>query len=98
MPRQESLSLNIAIRRYLENKSDRELARILGRLPGGARLKRRRTGGKALDYWTRDEQKLLGKMPDDEVAKLLKRTLCSVKTKRVKLRISSLVPWFKPWT
>src|SRR5208282_2147886 len=98
MPRQESLSLHLAIRRYLENKSDRELTRILGRLPGGARLKRRRSGGKALDYWTLDEQKLLGKNPDDEVAKKVGRSEYAVATRRRKAGIPTPTPYQRPWT
>src|ERR1700733_4432034 len=40
-----------------------------------------------LRYWTPEETKLLGTIPDAQVAQRLSRTLCSVQNRRLKLGI-----------
>ncbi len=48
--------------------------------------------------WTREEEKLLGKRPDQEVAKLLKRSVSAVITRRSRKKIPYLNPALRLWT
>src|SRR5947208_2190639 len=48
--------------------------------------------------WTLAEMRLLGQKSDQEVARMLKRSLFSVKTKRLRLRIATPVEWNRRWT
>ena len=61
----------------------------------GAGPMRRSDGGQE---WTYEEIKLLGKNPDAETARLLRRTKSSVVSKRQRLGIPSFTPWLRPWT
>jgi hypothetical protein len=44
-------------------------------------------------WWTDKEKRLLGKLPDDEVAKRIGRTVGAVRVKRVKLSLPNPQSW-----
>ena len=80
--------------RSSETFSGTELRRMLGKQyrppPGPSRGRdrvRRPAGerGSAVRHWTAEEEKLLGRRPDFEVAQLLKRTPRAVEAQRLKL-------------
>ena len=48
--------------------------------------------------WTKAEDKLLGTMPDFQVARRLRRSLSSVQRRCYKLRISKPRPTYRRWT
>ena len=68
---------------------------LLGTTKAAVRTRRSKLGKMAWvgerrsPFWTEKEIQFLGKMPDVEAAKLLGRSLNSVKLKRVRLGISS---------
>src|SRR5208282_5442858 len=81
--------------------SPRELKRLLRHVYKPTPGVKRKRGGGGTDggrEWTVREMQLLGTVLDEEAARLLRRSLSSVKTKRLKLRIPSLRPWLRPWT
>src|SRR6266581_1595996 len=81
--------------------SERELQRLLGHAyrPGAGKSKRPGRGGGRENYqeWTQAALEPLGKMTDDDAAKLLKRKVESVRAKRWALGIP-LVPREVFWT
>src|SRR5260221_2983079 len=82
--------------------SERELRRLLGRHYSKkhrlkAAPKRGTGGGEQAPAWTFAEMELLGKVPDQEAARRLKRTRLAVARKRQLLGIPSVGPTYRPW-
>lgn len=75
------------IRDYAEQRSQRELTRLLGR--AGQKSLKGKDGRRlrAAKFWQQWEIELLGKVPDAEVAKRTGRTRSAIQVKREKLRI-----------
>jgi len=58
-----------SIREKLQAKSDRELARLLRRVPLVGRTRRLRRARKTVEWWHESEIKLLGRMSDEDLAR-----------------------------
>src|SRR5262249_46967660 len=79
-------TLKKAAREYLSGKSDREMGRLLARRGVNSRGRRRRRARvRQLQAWEDWEIKLLGRLPDREVARQTDRPLSSVLHKRRRL-------------
>src|SRR5580698_7431576 len=82
-----------AVRQIIRAKSDREIARLLRQSYRLLNLHRRRRASRAHPQrWTDYEVRLLGRMRDEELAKLLHRTKVGVAGKRETLGISIFAP------
>ena len=57
-----------------------------------------RAGNPAYRFWTEEEIKLLGTMPDHDLARLIKRHPSTVQSKRLSLAIPYLKPHYKAWS
>ena len=77
--------------RILGCKSDREVAKLLGRPVYSVTYRRRQLGVEyaAAKYyhWTADQEKWLGKMPDAEIARRIGRGVAVVQARRRKLGV-----------
>ena len=77
-----------AIRELIRAKSDREIARLLRQSHRLLNLRRRhRSGISHRERWTDYELRLLGRILDEELAKLLRRGVSAVDGKRESLGI-----------
>ena len=73
----------LAIQKLIRAKSDREIARLLRQSHRLLNLHcRRRSGASHSERWTDYELRLLGRIRDDELAKLLRRSSAAVAAKR----------------
>jgi hypothetical protein len=74
----------------LGTKSDRALARKLGRSVGAVKGRRHHRRIRFLKPWRPEDDKVLGTRPDNQIARLLGRPAYAVGWRRRKLGISSL--------
>src|SRR5713226_4226058 len=87
-----------AIRDLIRAKSDREIARLLRQSYRLLNLhRRRRSNISHRERWTDYELRLLGRIRDEELAKLLRRGVPAVAAKRESLGISIFAPQRIPW-
>jgi hypothetical protein len=87
--------------KLLGTKPDRVLAQNFGRRTGAVQGKRKSLGIPLCPdkhFWQPADDNLLGKYPDEDVARFLKVTPHSVKTRRGKLGIRIKNPKVRPWT
>jgi hypothetical protein len=49
-------------------------------------------------FWTRSEKKLLGTMPDKDLAERINRTLEAIRWRRLRMKLPPSNPKWKPWT
>ena len=77
---------------------DQELARRLGRTLFSVRSKRLLSGHSRYHWWTEVEQKLLGKLPDDKVARRTGHSERGVQIKRQRCGILNPQPKWRKWT
>jgi hypothetical protein len=78
----------LAIQKLIRAKSDREIARLLRKSHRLLKLHcRRRSGASHSEKWTDYELRLVGRIRDEELAKLLRRTPGAVAAKREYLDI-----------
>jgi hypothetical protein len=89
----------LAIRQLIRAKSDREIARLLRKSHRLLNLHcRRRSGGAQSERWTDYELRLVGRIRDEELAKLLRRTPGAVAAKRESLDIPIFMPQRILWS
>ncbi|HEX3717223.1 MAG TPA: hypothetical protein VH595_04575 [Verrucomicrobiae bacterium] len=89
----------LAIQKLIRAKSDREIARLLRKSHRLLNLHcRRRTGGPHSERWTDYELRLVGRIRDEELAKLLRRTPGAVAAKRESLDIPIFSPQRIRWS
>ena len=79
-------------------KSNRALARKLGRSPNSIRSKRSLMRIRLLKPWRPEDDMVLGTRPDSQIAKLLGRPAYTVGWRRRKLRIPYRRYERRPWT
>ena len=96
--RHKNLKLIRAARQYLDQKSGKDIARLL-RLRGdrGVRPGKTERRLKSPFFWKRWEIRLLGKHPDAEAARRTGRKVAAVMQKRKKLHIPCFDPKVKKW-
>src|SRR5208283_4636938 len=83
----------LAIRELIRAKSDREIARLLRKSHRLLNLHcRRRSSGSQSERWTDYELRLVGRIRDEELAKLLRRSPGAVSAKRASLDIPIFMP------
>src|SRR5438132_12245207 len=88
-----------AIREILRAKTDREIARLLRQSYRVLNLhKRQWTGRFHRERWTEYEIKLLGKMRDEEMSKIFKRSTTAIAAKRESFGISIFQPQRIRWS
>jgi len=88
----------LAIQKLIRAKSDREIARLLRKSHRLLNLHfRRRSGGSRSERWTAYELRLVGRIRDEELAKLLRRTPGAVAAKRESLDIPIFSPQRIRW-
>src|SRR5215469_8151988 len=99
MPRDKlSITQQRAILRILRAKSDREIASLLRQSYRLLNLHtRRRSNWSRRERWTDYELRLLGRMRDEEMAKLFRRNRNAVAAKRESLGISIFAPQRIRW-
>jgi hypothetical protein len=89
----------LAIQKLIRAKSDREIARLLRKSHRLLNLHcRRRSGGAQSERWTDYELRLVGRIRDEELAKLLRRTPGAVAAKRESLDIPIFSPQRIRWS
>jgi hypothetical protein len=89
----------LAIQELIRAKSDREIARLLRKSHRLLNLHcRRRSGGSRSERWTDYELRLVGRIRDEELAKLLRRTPGAVAAKRQSLDIPIFMPQRIRWS
>jgi hypothetical protein len=89
----------LAIRQLIRAKSDREIARLLRKSHRLLNLHcRRRSGGAQSERWTDYELRLVGRIRDEELGKLLRRTPGAVAAKRESLDIPIFSPQRIRWS
>ena len=83
----------LAIQKLIRAKSNREIARLLRNSHRLLNLHcRRRSGVSHSERWTDYELRLVGRIRDEELAKLLRRTPGAVAAKRESLDIPIFMP------
>jgi hypothetical protein len=88
-----------AIQKLIRAKSDREIARLLRKSHRLLNLHcRRRSGGPHSERWTDYELRLVGRIRDEELGKLLRRTPGAVAATRESLNIPILSPQRIRWS
>ena len=88
----------LAIQRLIRAKSDREIARLLRKSHRLLNLHRRRGSGIShSERWTDYELRLVGRIRDEELAKLLRRTSTAVAANRESLDIPIFSPQRIRW-
>lgn len=88
-----------AIRELIRAKSDREIARLLRQSYRLLNLhRRRRSSVLHRERWTEYELRLLGRIRDEELAKLLRRGVAAVAGKRESLGIPIFAPQRIRWS
>jgi len=88
-----------AIRELIRAKSDREIARLLRQSYRVLNLHRRRPSTIShRERWTDYEIRLLGRIRDEELAKLIRRGVTAVAGKRESLGIAILAPQRIRWS
>ena len=89
----------LAIQKLIRAKSDREIARLLRKSHRLLNLHcRRRSGGSQSERWTDYELRLVGRIRDEELAKLLRRSPGAVAAKRESLDIPIFSPQRIRWS
>jgi hypothetical protein len=89
----------LAIQKLIRAKSDREIARLLRKSYRLLNLHcRRRSGVSHSERWTDYELRLVGRIRDEELAKLLRRTAGAVAAKRESLDIPIFSPQRIRWS
>src|SRR5256885_1152393 len=78
-------------------KSDAELARLLRSSHQLKRRRKLRRAKKQVDWWLDQEIKLLGTMPDEDLARRLGRPVKTVRSKRQRLHIPIFASKSQPW-
>src|SRR5258706_1258918 len=92
-------SQRLAIRRLIRAKSDREIARLLRQSHRLLNLhRRRRSTISHRERWTDYELRLLGRIRDEELAKLIRRGVTAVAGKRESLGIPIFAPQRIRWS
>src|ERR1700761_3129077 len=90
---------NAAIQRILRAKSDREIARLLRKSYQLLNLhRRRRSTAHHQERWTNYEIRLLGRIRDEELAKLIKRNRGAIAAKRESLGIPIFASQTARWS
>jgi hypothetical protein len=88
-----------AIREILRAKTDREIARMLRQSYRLLNLHKRKPSNIShREPWTEYELKLLGKMRDEEMSKIFKRTTTAIAAKRESLGIPIFAPEQIRWS
>lgn len=88
-----------AIREFIRAKSDREIARLLRQSYPLLNLhRRRRSNISDRERWTDYELRLLGRIRDEELAKLLRRGVTAIAGKRESLGIPIFAPQRIRWS
>src|SRR5689334_22166191 len=82
----------------IRDKSDAEVARLLRRSYFAGRSSKLRRAKHLVEWWAKREIMLLGRLTDEDLARLLGRTVRSVRAKREKLRIPIFAPAVRIWT
>jgi hypothetical protein len=77
----------LAIRKLIRAKSDREIARLLRKSYYLLNLHRRRSNVSHRERWADYEIRLVGRIRDEELAKLLRRTTTAVAAMRESLHL-----------
>ena len=89
----------LAIRMLVSAKSDREIGRLLRKSYQVLNLHRRRLSSIShRERWTDYELRLLGRIRDEELAKLLRRSPAAVAAKRETLDIAIFLPQRIRWS
>src|SRR5688572_15686794 len=98
-PNSQSVAEKKAIRELVRAKSDREIARLLRQSYGLLNLhRRRRSTISHRERWTNYELRLLGRIRDEELAKLLRRGVAAVAAKRESFGIPIFAPQRIRWS
>src|SRR5215472_980226 len=88
-----------AVRALIRAKSDREIARLLRKSYRLLNLNRRRRSGVShRELWQDYELRLLGRIRDEQLARLLKRSSGAVAAKRESLDIPIFEPQRSRWS
>ena len=88
----------LAIRKLIHSKSDREIARLLRQSHRLLNLhRRRRSCVSHRERWADYELRLLGRIRDEELAKLVRRSPSAIAGKRESLGIAIFAPQRSRW-
>src|SRR6266478_4171264 len=94
-----TVSQRSAIQRLIRAKSDREIARLLRQSHRLLNLRRRRWSTIShRERWTDYELRLLGRIRDEELARLIRRGVAAVAVKRESLGIRIFAPQTFRWS
>src|SRR5690348_13824183 len=94
-----TVAQRLAVRQLIRAKSDREIARLLRQSYQLLNLHRRRRSTTSHQVrWTDYELRLLGRIRDEELAKLLRRSPTAIAARRESLDIPIFAPQRIRWS
>ena len=93
-----SAAQRLAIQKLIRANSDREIARLLRRSYHLLNPYRRRSNVSHRERWADYELRLVGRIRDEELAKLLRRSPAAIAAKRESLEIPIFMPQRILWS